>query len=274
MNRLEVWITDLNSFGVIRPEHLDLLEPSEEVRANEMRQGLDRRRFLLGRILLRKALSAALGGDARQWRFITGNTGKVSLAHHHDFPLTDFSISHSNNAVVIAISTAGRVGLDIEQMNPAVFGSSTLKETLANSLTARELRYLESRSPETRWRQALQIWTIKEAYVKLLGLGVGIDFNEFEVMPSPWRVFHSTGPGGALHLETHEVTIGEESYHLALTARPTEQDVPFAHVRVVDAAALDRDMPEKTEGSSEKIQCGLTSVSWLFSPKHEEVAHA
>ena len=65
-----------------------------------------RRRFVLGRALLRHRLGAAIGADPRSLVFFIGEHGKAGLAGVARAP--DFNLSHSADVAVLAMApTAG-----------------------------------------------------------------------------------------------------------------------------------------------------------------------
>lgn len=258
---LDIWIADAGSSGAIPRSLLDLLDPMEEKRTKDLRQPADRRRYMISRILLRKALSCSFGGDPKAWQFIVGETGKINLAHLQNLPLIDFSISHSGRAVVIAVTSMGKVGVDVERMDSGAaegFGDSA---TFDGVFTKRELRYLESRPLETRWEYAVKLWTVKESYAKLLALGFQLDFASFEALPGPWRIHHP-GLTMPIHLETHELDLGPERYHLALASRPMGEAIPFASVRMLDLPMLETRSSQK-DFEIAKIARGPVSVSLI-----------
>ena len=162
---------------------LNLLDSTEEEKSKVLRPA-DQRRFLISRIALRQALSNVLGGDPRDWRFIIGKSGKVNLAHAYGKPLADFSLSYSGKAMALAVSTSGPIGLDIEeaahekpQSHEPVFPDHQFSEA--------ERAYLEAIPESARWSETLKIWTRKEAYSKLQGLGLHLDYSKLDLTTKP-----------------------------------------------------------------------------------------
>lgn len=200
----EIWVADSQALGAIDRSLLNILEPAEEERAKRYRRGLDARNHLISRILLRSALSRLLGGDPREWRFITGDTGKVMLAHRPGVPFVDFSISHCDGAVAIAVSRSGKIGIDVESLE-------------AEQVFARE---------EVRRSSGLiRLWTRKEAYSKLLGMGINADCG----LGSEADVFDA--PAG-IAIETHDLALSSGNYQLSVaTTRSAEQ--PSSSPRVI-----------------------------------------
>lgn len=230
---LEVWITDLEAMGPIPRTLLNLLEEGEEEKAKRMRIGKDRKRYLVGRILLRLALSHLAGGDPRSWRFITGKTGKVKLAHLPGTALIDFNISHSENAVAIALSSSGQVGVDVEIEKEQVREGNIIDATPFIAFSKREREFLATQPQDVRWKEMLRLWTIKEAYAKLIGAGADQDFSEIDISDT-----NQKGQRASVCLESYELKLRSENYHLALAARPQNGRIPPAAIRIVDPLRL------------------------------------
>jgi phosphopantetheinyl transferase len=205
---ISICIVDTKQIGIIPQILLNHLTPEEKERANKIRSPQDRRQFLIGRIMLRKALSDAIGGEARDWNFITGESGKMRLADLHGLPFVDFNISHSNGVTAIAISKNGQVGVDLELITPFSISGSA-EESLLNVFNQEEQEFLNQIPASKHWREILRLWSVKEAYAKLLGLGAQIDFDMIDTF--------STLSG--IKIETQEIQVDEKSYYLSIAKR-------------------------------------------------------
>jgi 4'-phosphopantetheinyl transferase len=206
---IALWLLDTDSFGMMPRSLLNLLDGTEEEKSRLLRPA-DQRRFLISRIALRQALSNVLGGDPRSWRFIVGKSGKVNLAHSYGKPLADFSLSYSGKAMAIAVSTSGPVGLDLEEA--ARENRSDLESVIPeHQLSAREQEYLECFPEKSRWRETIKIWTRKEAYSKLLGLGLHLDYSKLDLTTEP-------PARSGVKIDTQEVSIAEKPYYLSLVS--------------------------------------------------------
>jgi 4'-phosphopantetheinyl transferase len=140
-----------------------LLSGNELARASRFRDGEDRRRFVAGRAWLRSELAALGGGPAACQRFGYGPMGKPHLV---DDPGLHFSLSHTEDLVVLAAGRSGPVGLDAERARPGVYE----REAAALVLAAEEIASIEAADdPDAAFVAA---WTRKEAYAKLEGEGL------------------------------------------------------------------------------------------------------
>ena len=92
-----------------------------------------------------------------------------------DFPDVHFSISHSGTMAMCAVSNKG-IGADIQLVG-------NFKEDICNRyFTTVESSYiLGNDSAYEKRKRFFEIWTVKEAYSKMTGKGLG-DFNNFEVV--------------------------------------------------------------------------------------------
>ena len=99
----------------------------------------------------------------------------------------DFSISHSHEYVVVAITDAGRVGVDIEK--PRALRVSPYKDCF----TSTEWRKIQS----ARNNQQLffDYWTKKESLLKAWGFGLQIPLDQVSVEDSIGRIVNTEMEG-------------------------------------------------------------------------------
>lgn len=81
----------------------------------------------------------------------------------HERPDIQFSISHTKNAVAVAISRYP-IGLDIEQIRPQ--SEALIRKTMN---AAEQQQIADSQTPDTTFTV---LWTQKEAVLKLFGTGI------------------------------------------------------------------------------------------------------
>lgn len=86
-----------------------------------------------------------------------------------------FNISHSGNYVVIAVSDYN-IGIDIQRMEKS---NSLIAE---RNFCTSECAYInENDNQEIKRQRFHEIWTIKEAYLKNIGIGLRKPLNSFEI---------------------------------------------------------------------------------------------
>lgn len=84
-----------------------------------------------------------------------------------------FNISHTDGAIAIAFSD-NEVGIDIEQKREADV------KIARRFFTQNEAEYVENSADKTA--EFLKLWTKKEAYIKMLGEGISLGLNTFDVI--------------------------------------------------------------------------------------------
>lgn len=89
------------------------------------------------------------------------NSGKNNKPYFKDYPNIRFSISHSGDLVVLAMSDT-EIGIDIEKIKPRDY--EAIVERHFTEGEAKEIDSIES---------FLKVWTKKEAYLKLTSEGLG-----------------------------------------------------------------------------------------------------
>lgn len=151
------------------------LMPDEKSRAG--RYLLDRARdeFLAGRFLVRLALSRLLGVAPNTIRFGRSARGRPILQKTDGVPSVSFSLSHSAGLVICAIACGRIVGADIEGLAPIWKGTDLLRRCLH----VEERLGFERPPLIAPDRILLEHWVYKEAYVKALGQGLTLPFDDF-----------------------------------------------------------------------------------------------
>lgn len=167
------------------------LADDERVRARRFVFERDRRRYVVARRTLRRLLGAYLGVAPADVRFTYAAHGKPELAEGHDRRL-DFNMSHSDEAVLIAVSAAGPVGVDIEGLRAMRDRDDVARRTFAPG----EFERLCALDDERRTEAFFACWTRKEAFVKAIGEGLSHPLERFEVTlgpDEPPRLLHIDG---------------------------------------------------------------------------------
>jgi 4'-phosphopantetheinyl transferase len=177
--RIDVTLRALGRFDPARA----LASPQERARAARL-PAPARLRFLAGRDLLRRALSARLPRDPLDWRFRLGPHGAPSL--DEDDPPLVFSLSHGETHAAVAIAGAGAVGVDVESVAEA----PDLLALARPHFTSREAAQVGGLAGPARRRTFFAIWTLKEAYAKARGLGPALPTTDFgfDVAAAPPRL--------------------------------------------------------------------------------------
>ena len=105
--------------------------------------------------------------------FAFGEQGKPYLPGHPD---VHFSLSHSGTWVLCALSDA-ELGCDVE--GPRRFDPALARHFFHPDETA----WLFSLPPREQDAAFLRLWTLKESYLKAVGLGLSLPLDAFRILP-------------------------------------------------------------------------------------------
>ncbi|MFE6159098.1 4'-phosphopantetheinyl transferase family protein [Streptomyces sp. NPDC056486] len=151
------------------------------------RPGL-RRRFTASRVLLKEAASAVLRVPAESIELAYEPGGRPYL---RDYDQVDISLSHTDDVLLVGITTRGLIGVDVERTERPMYGFGLDRKIC----TPHELGLLEQLPAERRNAELVRLWTLKEAYSKAVGQGLRLRFTEveFSVGREEGRVLHPDG---------------------------------------------------------------------------------
>ncbi|KAK0206294.1 hypothetical protein DFS33DRAFT_1372650 [Desarmillaria ectypa] len=201
---------------------LSVVDPESATRIKKFFRREDACRTLIGRLLPCMMLRDR-GVLPQAMAFGVTEARKPYITTPYLDPPVAFNISHDNGLVAMAFGpgTANppsfTVGIDVMKVRiPGRESFKSFVETVGDQLTLLERRCLLS--PEVSQYEALRrffwIWTIKEAYTKALGLGLGFDFSrlEFDVTSDIIRVDGAVPPGWQFKkfelVQGHDVYLG------------------------------------------------------------------
>ncbi len=153
------------------------LSEDEKTRARRFYFSRDRERFIATRGLLRAILGRYLGQEPASLRFRYGPHGKPYLALGGDALDLRFNLSHSHNLALYAVAHGREVGVDLERVR----FDETAMEIATQFFSTRELAALRALPERTRTETFFKYWTVKEAYLKAKGEGLGGEFEKFIV---------------------------------------------------------------------------------------------
>ncbi len=134
-----------------------------------------RAEYLTSRALVRTALSHYHSTLPGSWRFTQNMYGKPFTNPECGL---EFNLSNCRGLVVCLVAKGSEVGVDVESHKRAVRISELASDVFSQS----EISQLESLDRLARTDRCLSLWTLKEAYVKALGLGLHLPFNEFSFL--------------------------------------------------------------------------------------------
>jgi len=136
----------------------------------------DRRDFAAAHVLLRRTLSQYGDLEPEAWTFVVDANGKPSLSSTGGRPgPVKFNISHTHGLVACAVAHDVDVGVDVEAIDRAADGVAIAERFFARA----ELAQLDRCAVPERPARFIELWTLKEAYLKAIGSGLAHPLNTF-----------------------------------------------------------------------------------------------
>lgn len=172
-DQVHIWLASLDHPDPAEFE--TIISDDERVRANRFRFETDRRRFIIGRGILRNLLGGYLKREPDQINFFYSSNGKPSLDERSSSKLV-FNLSHSDNLALYAFGLERAIGIDIERVNPAFVEPGTISLCLSK----KEKEYYYSLSATKGTSYFFECWTRKESYLKALGHGLSMAPSQIE----------------------------------------------------------------------------------------------
>jgi len=157
------------------------LAQDEIRRAGAFHFDRDRRRFVVGRAVLRRILAGRSGLRPSELRFAYGDQGKPRLVTPPGNAETRFNLSHSRGVAICGVTRGREIGVDVERVRQGV----EIERIARRFFSARENRSFRSILPDRRREAFFRCWTRKEAYLKATGRGVFGGSTRFDVTLSP-----------------------------------------------------------------------------------------
>jgi len=194
---------------------------SEEEEARRGRFVFERHRhdFLIARALVRGVLARYTGEDPAALRFIAGPHGRPELAPGRAAEGLRFNLSHTEGRAVLAVAR-DEVGVDVE----ASARKGAPVKIAEHFFAAAEVAALRGLVDEAARRERFfEFWTLKEAYIKARGVGVGLGLDNF------WFDLGATPPTDAL--------AGQVSVDGWSSITPTGDQIQFARGFVDEPSA-------------------------------------
>jgi 4'-phosphopantetheinyl transferase len=179
--RIDVWCTYISDItdATLWPRYEELLSAGERAQQLRFHFARDRRRYLVTRALARTVLSRYAPVRPHEWSFSAGPRGRPDIASPRTSPPLEFNIAHSADLVMMAVSSGRTIGVDTEGMAMRDVDIEALDRYFAPEESA----VLLALAPPARRRRFLELWTLKESYLKATGKGLAIalDACRFEL---------------------------------------------------------------------------------------------
>jgi 4'-phosphopantetheinyl transferase len=216
-----------------------LLDDDERRRAGQFRFDRDRLSYIAGHALVRAMLSERGGVAPAQWRFAAGPHGKPEMVMP-GFERFRTNISHTGGLAAAAVTVDSAIGIDVERTEPGL-----TMDVAERFFAPAEVAALAAIPAERRSDAMVAVWTLKEAYIKAVGLGLSMPLETFAVTLEPLGIAFAAGVNDAperwllrrFHpTPTHAMALAlrhGDPQRVTVTAHPADLD---ALMRLADPA--------------------------------------
>lgn len=175
------WHVDLAHPEPVVAALASVLADDERQRAGRFVFPRDRGRFIVARACLRVLLAELTGQSPAGLRFVYAPAGKPSLEPGSTSPPLHFNLSHAEDVAVIAASSDGPLGVDVEAVRPL----PDMMSIASRFFTPAETETIAGAAPHQRALAFFLCWTRKEAFSKALGDGLSLSLDRYQVACRP-----------------------------------------------------------------------------------------
>ena len=180
-------------------DDLSLLSPEERERHDRLMFAADRRDFAAAHALVRRRLSAAGGVPPGDWRFGAAPGGKPYVANA-GAPDLVCNLSHTRALVACAVARGPLdLGIDVENLDAGRNPSGIAERYF----TPAERSWIAAAGEADRSIRFVELWTLKEAWLKATGAGVGAGLD---------AVSFGLDAGTGIEMQTREAADGDWSF--------------------------------------------------------------
>jgi 4'-phosphopantetheinyl transferase len=166
-SRVELW--QVLRRGQDVAAQTSLLSPQELSHLSTLADAATCDRYVLTRAALRVLLSRWISAVAPQeWRFTRAAHGRPELAGPVQRRSLSFNVAHTDDQIIVALSAAGRVGVDVEAQHRCLDALALARRYFRHE----EIAALQALPASQQPRRFLELWTLKEACVKATGEGL------------------------------------------------------------------------------------------------------
>ncbi len=135
----------------------------------------DRHSYLVSHALVRKVLSRYCDVSAEVWKFSYNQHGKPDISSDIECPNLKFNLSHTDGLSVCVVSLDNDCGVDVENIQR----KNKLHSVAERMFARQEIETMLACSDSEMQKKFFDFWTLREAYVKALGAGLGGSSKEF-----------------------------------------------------------------------------------------------
>jgi len=153
----------------------ELLSSEEMARYRRYLFDRDRHLHLVAWALVRTTLSRYASVSPETWEFRTNRYGRPEIAGPAAAPPLRFNLSHTRGLIACIVATELEVGVDVEDRRRDTQGP----EIARRYFSEREVAAFERLTAERQELAFYEYWTLKEAYIKAVGVGISLGLGRF-----------------------------------------------------------------------------------------------
>lgn len=163
------------SLGLIEKFSL-ILDKERQNKAKRFKYRGDYNNCMLSHIALKILLGEILGCEPEKVS-IQEVGGKAVLGEEFAHENVKFNISHTDGAVMIGVSRAGEIGVDIEKVKSGI----DILPIVESYFEQKEYEDILLNEKSGNRKHFYKYWTLKEAVLKAVGLGLAGDLKEIVI---------------------------------------------------------------------------------------------
>jgi 4'-phosphopantetheinyl transferase len=178
---VHLWRVCLNQPGPVVARLAGYLSEDEIERSASYRFSHLRRRFQVGRGVLREIISRYLRIAPNSLRFTYGEYGKSDLVPDQNPGDIRFNLAHSGETALYAITFNRSIGVDLEASRPI----PDQDQLARRNFSPMEFSDYIGLEPTEKSPAFYRCWTRKEAFIKAVGKGLSFPLDQFDVSLLP-----------------------------------------------------------------------------------------
>ncbi|XP_025084968.1 L-aminoadipate-semialdehyde dehydrogenase-phosphopantetheinyl transferase-like isoform X2 [Pomacea canaliculata] len=159
------------------------IQPEEKERIGRFFFKKDAKLAVVGRLLIRAAVSSMMGLPYGQIKLSRTEKGKPYILNQPNGKTPsnrcNFNISHQGDYVVLAAEAQKLIGIDVMKVEwPRSTGIQDFFRTMERQLTPSEWSRVRCQTSDMQQLSVFyRFWCLKESYVKALGVGIGFEVS-------------------------------------------------------------------------------------------------
>jgi 4'-phosphopantetheinyl transferase len=175
--QVHIWLLDLKAPAepALRAQYASYLDAQELTRLDRFAFQHLRDEFLVSHALTRLILSRYERRPAGALNLVRNAYGRPELGTSRMG--LRFNMSHATGLAALAVTRMVDIGVDLERQDRELEDM----EIARRDFVPAETDWLSRQPAPDRKRAFLELWTLKEAYIKARGLGLSLELNQFAI---------------------------------------------------------------------------------------------